>query len=135
MKYVRTNEWFRLRGELRDEKTREPVLIDEPVFGEEAVFLVPETENEVAFFKSDKAYNITQIPYSPTSADPKGDWGWRFDDKTTEKEMRDFAVQVENYMMKALDSFDKLLGSVDGKNAQQAGIFAEKKVKKDTILN
>lgn len=101
MKYIKTAEWIRLRGQIGPKK--EICKIDTPVTGKERVFFIPETEDEKTFFTIDMALNLTGIPYGPTSHNPDEPWGWRFYADKTEEDMKRFADSVNTTMSTVYD--------------------------------
>lgn len=96
MKYVKTSNWIRLRGQ--EGPNKEICKIDTAVTEKERVFFVPETEEEKAFFNMDTLLGFTKVPYGPTSHNPDEPWGWRFFANRTEEDMQKFAEGVNATM-------------------------------------
>ena len=94
MKFVKSDEWIRLRGQI-PLNSKSGCKIDTAISGEERVFFVPETEAEKSFFEMDKIYILTGMPYGPASHDPDGDWGWRLTANVIESDMEAFASGIE----------------------------------------
>lgn len=92
MKYVKTSNWVRLRGQVGP--NNEICKIDSLVTEKERVFFVPETDDEKTFFSVDMALGITGIPYGPTTHNPD-EWGWRFFADKSEDDMKVFADGVK----------------------------------------
>lgn len=97
MKFVKTEKWWRLRGQMGPNNER--CKIDTLVEGKERVFFVPETEDEKNFFDMDLMLGYSGIPYGPSGTDPSYEtWGWRFYPDRTEEDMKKFAESVASSM-------------------------------------
>lgn len=95
MKFVKTDKWVRLRGQVGPNNER--CKLDTAVENKDRVFFVPETEAEKEFFDIDTTLGITNIPHGPTSHSPD-EWGWRFYPDRTEDDMKKFADSIASYM-------------------------------------
>lgn len=135
MKLIKSKNWIRLRGQVPLDANA-PCKIDTPIFNEERVFFVPETEMELGFFKADQMIGITGMAIGPTTHDPDQEWGWRFSNDVDEEKMRVLETSIEDYMQNALEyykSIENTLLSGD-KNALDE-ILSSVGEKKNKILN
>lgn len=100
MKLVKSDTWWRLRGQLGP--NNEMCKIDTLVTGNPRVFFLPETEEEKTFFNLDIMMYLTLSAYGPSTSNPDDPWGWRFfPELATEEVMKKFEQKISDYMIEA----------------------------------